>query len=1295
MPLEPGFELKNATDELANGFIRPNVQGIALPATFMWSNGDTTQNIFNLAPGYYEVTITDFLGQLHIRDYEIHAVNPNFKLSWQVEPTSIQHQLYLPGGSAVQLSGIDLAPGDLVGVFYDSSYQWACAGYAVWTGSPQFMAIYGAENGENGFQTGESFRFLIRSQSAQKDYIATPNFYPAGVAFPNDSLFTPGGSSGLVSLFASASFLHSVKVFPGFNDFFSIYPILNPNPAAVFKYNPAIHLITDELGNLFWPQPGLSTMPPLQTAQVYRAVMNEPVIFSYPSEMTANTSLMLQKPTCYNTSDGYLRVNPPNADLSYTYQWSNGATTGIIQNYLPNTLYQLTLTHPSGYSQNMSVVTPGDPMHPDVSITTTNASSTQGGSAAIAINSPDWFNAQAKWSNGAGGYQLMNIEAQRYHLYLESTYACLWDTLVPVYFGTFQPEMNLQVQIDVVQPLCHDSCSGAILVNPSGGTQPYSFLWSDGSSQSSLAQLCAGNYSVTVNDVNSNQPGTPLPWNFDSTTFVHSVVVPQNTLYFNGLPVPLHAQLAVFFQDNGQWVCGGKSIWLGGDILFSVYGDDPVTPNKEGFTEGESFRWEIELDSATYVMEAEYSSSMSHQGEFYANGTSRIRSLFCIQSNPVEQSFSLHNPDSLLFDWVLTPVSVDVGDDGLIQAEALGGTPPYSFSWNTGQTQSEINQLNYGWYSLTVYDANGCAASDSVELPYNGLFLDYQTELVPVACYGDSTGSISIDSILGVSPIQINWSDGATGSSRSNLVAGMYAFTISGANGDTLTETVSVEQNPPLGVVAFVEAFDPQTLSPGRVNLETTGGQGPYHYSWSNGAIGAELDSAAYGAYQVSVSDQLQCQSLVSVFVDLSVLPDWNFDSQGDYHEIVIPETATVQLNGMGLNPYDLVGVFYDSLGSMACGGYLVWEGNTQSLFAHGNNGFSIDPNGFLEGESFEFSIWRAVENRVYPARAIFNSTCPDSDTWQLQGNSCLQALYSVSLSGQIQNSLGEYLPGGWVVAYQEQNGRYFPVAQCDVQNGIYQLEGLLPNEYLIHAIPEPHLTGWIASYYLHAIEWPMAVKVMAQGFTGGVDVFMDYNPTSEPGEYSIAGSVSLGNDPSYLPSFYESAWGMNEIEVSSDMACNIVVNLLNSEGDPVQSLLTNPAGMFRFSSLTEGQYCLRVEKPGLVSDWVCVTLPVDPPGVWIDFQLNDGQVLTADLQEISRGLSIYPNPVREHVTIQSGSDLIHWQLSTLDGKRMAQGSDFKQTHIIPMNQYPVGLYLLEVSDVKGNLIKREKLIRY
>ncbi len=150
-------------------------------------------------------------------------------------------------------------------------------------------------------------------------------------------------------------------------------------------------------------------------------------------------------------------------------------------------------------------------------------------------------------------------------------------------------------------------------------------------------------------------------------------------------------------------------------------------------------------------------------------------------------------------------ISCAAAADGKAGASPAGGTPPWSFLWNTGHAGAQITGLAAGTYTVTVTDALGCTAVQTLALsepPALNLTLDAADPL----CSGETNGRVSGYAEGGVAPYLYS-SDGfgfVQNNVFKNLAPGIYTLTAQDANGCETASTTTIETPEDLAVV-----FDP------------------------------------------------------------------------------------------------------------------------------------------------------------------------------------------------------------------------------------------------------------------------------------------------------------------------------------------------------------------------------------------------------------------------------------------------------------------------------------------------------
>jgi len=226
-------------------------------------------------------------------------------------------------------------------------------------------------------------------------------------------------------------------------------------------------------------------------------------------------------------------------------------------------------------------------------------------------------------------------------------------------------------------------------------------------------------------------------------------------------------------------------------------------------------------------------------------------------------SLNVQIPDSLVASATVTHLTCFAGANGVAELNVNGGTAPYTFLWNDGETMALRSGLPAGDYSVTVTDRYSCSASASflVRQPDE---LSIIVQENSVSCFAGNDGSVEIRIQGGTPAYQYLWSSEAN---SGMLTAGNYSLTVVDANGCSSSAEFFISQ-PDSIHIKLVSMVEDAGNAEGKINIAVNGGIPPYTFTWSNGIRTEDISQLVAGYYSVTVTDANNCQkSLENILV--------------------------------------------------------------------------------------------------------------------------------------------------------------------------------------------------------------------------------------------------------------------------------------------------------------------------------------------------------------------------------------------------------------------------------------------
>jgi hypothetical protein len=804
----------------SDGTASVSVSGGTPSYTYLWNTGATTASVSGLAAGTYHVTVTDANGCTSTCASTVNE--PGCGLSLSETNVDVLCNGGMTGSIDVTVSG---AQGSV-------SYVWSD----------------GATTEDRSGLAAGTYSVTATDAGNCQDILSVEISEPTALAPVCDAtdVTTTGGSDGTASVSVSGG-----------------------TPSYTYLWNTGA--TTASVSGLAAGTYHVTVTDANGCTSTCASTVNEPGCALSLSETNVDV-------LCNGGMTGSIDVTVSGAQGSVSYVWSDGATTEDRSGLAAGT-YSVTATDAGNCQDILSVEisepTALAPVCDATDVTTTGGSD---GTASVSVSggTPSYT---YLWNTGATTASVSGLAAGTYHVTVTDANGCTSTCASTVN----EPGCGLSLSETNVDVLCNGGMTGSIDVTASGAQGSVSYVWSDGATTEDRSGLAAGTYSVTATDagncqdilsVEISEPTALVPvcdatdvtttGGSDGTASVSvSGGTPSYTYLWNtgattasvsGLAAGTY-HVTVTDANGCTSTCASTVNEPGCGLSLSETNVDVVCNG--GMTGSIDVTVSGAQGSVSYVW-SDGATTEDRSG--LAAGTYSVTATDAGNCQDI-LSVEISEPTALVPVCDATDVTTTGGSDGTASVSVSGGTPSYTYLWNTGATTASVSGLAAGTYHVTVTDANGCTSTCASTVNEPGCGLSLSETNVDVLCNGGMTGSIDVTASGAQGSVSYVWSDGATTEDRSGLAAGTYSVTATDAG--NCQDILSVEISEPTALAPVCDATDVTTTggSDGTASVSVSGGTPSYTYLWNTGATTASVSGLAAGTYHVTVTDANGCTS--------------------------------------------------------------------------------------------------------------------------------------------------------------------------------------------------------------------------------------------------------------------------------------------------------------------------------------------------------------------------------------------------------------------------------------------------
>lgn len=805
-----------------DGSITTNVGNSAnSPFSYIWTNGEMTQDLSNLDEGTYTITVTDSFGCMGTQEFTI------------TEPSEL---------NGIIMNVIQPIDPDVYG----------SSGTLVFGGNPPYL--YNWDNGESNptateLEPGIHNVTIVDTKGCE--LVLTVEIYePLSAIFDVIEHFCAIDCEGFIEIQAIGGLppytyswtfgantsaitdlcagLYRCIITDDAGTYFQVDVYIESNPdiyldadflSTVCDMTPNGYIDLTITGGLYpytyvWSNDSISEDISQLSSGTYQVTVTD-----FNNCTIEETFLITQAPPfTFDSNINSADCAQPNGNITlgnfqgedpYTYLWSSGESTDSIINKSAGN-YTVTITDDMGCSQIHAFEIPNS-QGATLNSAVQNISCDNGADGSIGINiingNPPY---SYYWSSGDSTNYIDSLPIGYYAVTVTDDINCTYTSSFNLFVTSF-----INADATIIDESCIDLEDGIIQYNILSGVAPFQYNWSNGSTDPNLDNLPPGLYQLDVTDS-------------------------LGCLYRTDFSI-LQGNTASFVDSVIHNLCADQ---INGSIQVNTVGKGPFTYVWDNTTSDSII---INLASGMYSVTATDVDGCEFDKQFQINDPPAITNIFDILQPGC-------NEDTL----------------GTATAIPNGGTGNFNFEWSNGQNTNTIVGLIPGPFMVTILDDNNCVFVDSLII-VKGEPILVNAVVDSIDCFGNFA-TIEINTLSGVDPFQFLWSDGSNDPNRNDLLAGFHSVIITDDIGCTHDLSFFLDQ-PDTLFSTIIQSITPTSSGgDGLIQINIIGGNPPYSIQWSNGLTNAlTIDNLDFGIYSYIIVDSNGC--IASGEVVFSAIP--------------------------------------------------------------------------------------------------------------------------------------------------------------------------------------------------------------------------------------------------------------------------------------------------------------------------------------------------------------------------------------------------------------------------------------